>query len=114
MTEKEYFEQLKDIEVETKAIDDKIAELNAKKKSIIGRFLVSLPFQNGDRVKNNDGKEFIIDSLTFAYTNNDKKVNVSYKAFKVKNDGTPYSHSVDSRTSYCLTRYFDFKKVENN
>ena len=59
MTEIELYNELQNVEGCLKIVDSQISELRKKKNDIMNDFLSLLPFQQGDKVKDKDGKNVI-------------------------------------------------------
>ena len=92
MTEIELYNELQNVEGCLKKLDSQISELRKKKNDVMNDFLSLLPFQKGDKVKDNDGNIFIIDRLKDAYTHGKNEIRVCFLIRKIKKNGEPYQY----------------------
>ena len=107
MTEIELYNELQNVEGCSKKLDSQISELRKKKNDIMNDFLSLLPFQKGDKVKDNDGNIFIIDRLIDAISLGKNKIKVHFCIRKIKKNGESYK---DVNQAWGVD-YFSLEKV---
>lgn len=107
MTKIELYNELQNTEGYLKMADSQISELRKKKNDIMDDFLSLLPFQKGDKVKDKDGKIFIIERLKDAISLGKNKIKVHFLIRKIKKNGEPYQYANEAWG----IDYFSLEKV---
>lgn len=100
---------LENIEEESRILDLRIAELKARKRGMMNAFLSTLPFQEGDKVKDAKGNVFIIGQLKDAFFIGRGEIKVRMTIRKIKKNGEPYQCAQEAWG----VDYFSLSKVNN-
>ena len=109
MTKEELYNELQNVEGCFNMADSQISELRKKKNDIMNDFLSLLPFQEGDKVKDKDGKIFIIERLKEAISLGKNEIKVRFLIRKIKKNGEPYQYANEAWG----IDYFSLEKVED-
>ena len=107
MTEIELYNKLQNVEGRLNMMDSQILELRKKKNGIMNDFLSLLPFQKGDKVKDEDGNIFTIERIKDAISLGKNEVKVHFFIRKIKKNGEPYK---DVNQAWGID-YFSLEKV---
>lgn len=107
MTEIELYNELQNVEGCLKKLDSQISELRKKQNGIMNNFLSLLPFQKGDKVKDEDGNIFTIERIKDAISLGKNKIDVHFLIRKIKKNGEPYQYANESWG----INYFSLEKV---
>lgn len=104
----ELYNELRYAEGCLKILDSQISEIRKKKTDIMNDFLIQLPFQQGDKVKDKNGNIFIIERLKEAIFLGKKEIKVRFLIRKIKKNGEPYQYANEAWG----IDYFSLEKVE--
>lgn len=107
MTEIELYNELQNVEGCLKKLDSQISELRKKQNGIMNNFLSLLPFQKGDKVKDEDGNIFTIERIKDAISLGKNEVKVHFLIRKIKKNGEPYQYT---KQAWGID-YFSLEKV---